>query len=177
MVPRRLRENHARRTRRCDRATRLRDALKSARFRNVSNARRNGAGAFVRGPLRRGGALGREGVERLAELSHRRLHNCCEPCACWPNGRSAARDAQSTPARPRASPFQSQGLAAIPPAGISRHLVGRLATSRAAGMNAALVVGMTAKYRYCSLMGQGREPLLVVDAFGCLRSLRARSGA
>src|SRR5208282_1769868 len=28
---------------------------------------------------------------------------------------------------------------------------------------------------YCSLMGQGREPLPDVDAFGCLCSLRARS--
>ena len=28
---------------------------------------------------------------------------------------------------------------------------------------------------YCSLMGQGREALRGVDAFGCLRSLRARS--
>jgi hypothetical protein len=27
----------------------------------------------------------------------------------------------------------------------------------------------------CSLMGQGREALRGVDAFGCLRSLRARS--
>ena len=29
--------------------------------------------------------------------------------------------------------------------------------------------------RFCSLMGQGREALRGVDAFGCLRSLRARS--
>src|ERR1700721_3125762 len=33
----------------------------------------------------------------------------------------------------------------------------------------------TASRRYCSLMGQGREALRGVDAFGCLRSLRARS--
>ena len=58
----------------------------SSRFRKVSDARRNGARTFVRGPLRRGGALGRESVERLAEFSHRCLHSCCEPCAGWPNG-------------------------------------------------------------------------------------------
>src|ERR1700734_3862525 len=34
---------------------------------------------------------------------------------------------------------------------------------------------MSAPRRYCSLMGQGREALRGVDAFGCLRSLRARS--
>jgi hypothetical protein len=34
---------------------------------------------------------------------------------------------------------------------------------------------MTALRRYCSLMGQVRKLPLGVDAFGCLRSLRARS--
>ena len=33
----------------------------------------------------------------------------------------------------------------------------------------------SASRRFCSLMGQGREALRGVDAFGCLRSLRARS--
>src|SRR5277367_6452936 len=34
---------------------------------------------------------------------------------------------------------------------------------------------MSAFRQLCSLMGQGREALRGVDAFGCLRSLRARS--
>lgn len=66
------------------------------------------------------GPLGRECVERLADLSYRHLRTFGESCARGPNGRSAASNAQPTP---RASPLQSQGLALIPPSGISHHLV------------------------------------------------------
>ena len=129
LVPRRLPENLARRTRRRHRALRARHASEPARPGDVSHAGRNGDGASVRGALRRRIVMGGEGIQGFAELPDRGRHHRGKPRACRPNGRSAARDAASAPARSRAAHLQSQGLAPAPAAGRSRHVRGRPAKS------------------------------------------------
>ena len=47
----------------------------------------------------------------LPSFPDRGQHHRGKPCACRPNGRSAARDAPFAPARSRAAHLQSQGLA------------------------------------------------------------------
>ena len=127
-------QNLARRTGRRDRALRACHASEPPRPGDVPDAGWNGAGASVRRALRRRVVMGGEGIQGFAELPDRGRHHRGKPCACRPNGGSAASDAPFAPARSRAARLQSRGLAPDPPPGRSRHLRGRPAKGGAAGM-------------------------------------------
>src|ERR687895_757264 len=79
--------------------------------------------------------MGGESIQGFAELPAPGQHHRGKPCACRPDGRSAARDGPFAPARSRAAHLQSHALAPDPPTGRPRHLRRRPAKSRTIVLN------------------------------------------
>src|SRR6267378_2501050 len=85
--------------------------------------------------------MGGEGVPGFAKLSDGGQHYRRKPRAGGPNRRRPPGDGSFASARSRAAHFQSQGLASDSSTGRSRHVLGRPAKGRAAGMTIAVSDG------------------------------------